>query len=282
MSFQTQHTPMRVMTWNVHGANKESQVWRLLLELKPDVALLQEVRGVPEQIQEEMAILSKVAVYKTGGPQRFSTAVLADGKIIQEINLKSEYAWVNNELSFFKGNFIACEVVLQNNERLNVVSVYSPAWPVDKDRLRGLDVSAVRLKENPDVWATEIIWSALKNTIANNESWIVGGDYNSSETFDKEWQDEHGIRFGIRGSGNKEILSRMSDLGFTECLRGYNNRIIPTFKHSSGEIAHQIDHLFVTNNVYSRLQICEAGDQSTVFGDSLSDHLPIIADFKEQ
>ncbi|MEE9224144.1 MAG: endonuclease/exonuclease/phosphatase family protein, partial [Thermoplasmata archaeon] len=133
---------MRVMTWNVHGANKESQVWRLLLEFRPDIVLLQEVQGIPEEISEEMAILSRVAIYKTGRPQRFSTAVLVDGKIIEEIKLKSEYDWVNDELSFFHGNFIACKVVLQNNERLNVVSVYSPAWPVNEERLKGIDVSA--------------------------------------------------------------------------------------------------------------------------------------------
>ena len=65
------------------------------------------------------------------------------------------------------------------------------------------------------MWATEIIWSALKNTISNKEQWIVGGDYNSSETFDKDWQDKHGIKFGIRSSGNKEILNRMHRLGFS-------------------------------------------------------------------
>ncbi len=273
---------MRVMTWNVNGANRESQVWPLLLELNPDIALLQEVRGMPEEVSEEAAILSKVAIYKTGRPQRFSTAVLVNGSIVEEINLRSEYEWVNDELSFFKGNFVACEVALENEERLNVVSVYSPAWPVDKERLKGTDVSPVRLKDNPDVWPTEIIWSALMTTVAKDEPWIVGGDYNISETFDKEWQDEHGIRFGLRGSGNREILDRMSELGFTECLRGYNDRIIPTFKHSRGEIAHQIDHLFVTTDLYSRLETCKTGDQSVIFGNSLSDHLPIIADFEER
>lgn len=282
INFNPSSMLMRVITWNFHGANKESPIWQLLLELKPDIVLLQEVGSMPGKIEEEFNVLSKVAIYKTGRPQRFNTAVLVKGKVIEEINLKSEYAWVNDELEFFKGNFIACKVELQNHKKFNVVSVYSPAWPVDKNRLKEIDVSPVKLKENPDVWATEIIWSALKNTIANNESWIVGGDYNSSETFDKEWQDEHGIKFGIRSSGNKEILVRMNKLGFTECLRKYNDKIIPTFKHSSKEIAHQIDHLFVTNNLYSRIRMCKVGDQAIVFDNSLSDHLPIIADFKEE
>jgi len=34
---------MRMITWNVHGAKRESGVWKLLLELQPDLILLQEV-----------------------------------------------------------------------------------------------------------------------------------------------------------------------------------------------------------------------------------------------
>ena len=273
---------MRIITWNVHGAKKESAVWKLLLELQPDLILLQEVGGIPEEIEKVFNVLSKLAIHKTGKLQKFSTAVLTKGEILREISLKSEYEWVNRELEFFKGNFISCVVKPRDQEPVNVVSVYSPAWPVDKDRLKGVDVSPVKLKLNPKVWPTEIIWSALKNTISNNEEWIVGGDYNISETFDKEWQDRNGVKFAIRSSGNKEILDRMYEVGFTECLRKYTNEIIPTFRHSNKEIAHQIDHLFVTSDLYSRLKNCTVGDQSIMFGKLLSDHLPIIAVFSDQ
>jgi len=273
---------MRIITWNIHGAKKESGVWKLLLQLQPDLILLQEVGGIPEEIKEIFNVLSRVAIYKTGSPQKFSTAVLTKGEIAKEIFLRSEYEWVNRELEFFKGNFISCVARLRDQEAVNVISVYSPAWPVGIDRLKGVDVSPVRLKLNAQIWGTEIIWAALKNRISDNEQWIVGGDYNISETFDKEWQEKNGVRFGIRSSGNKEILDRMYEIGFTECLRKYNDKIIPTFRHPNKEIAHQIDHLFVTNDLYSRLQRCTVGDQSIIFGNSLSDHLPIIADFSDQ
>ena len=273
---------MRIITWNVHHANKDSSVWKLLIKLQPDIILLQEVGDMPGNIKQIYDVLSKNAVKKTGEPQNFSTAVLVKGKIVKEIPLSSEYEWVNRELEFFKGNFIGCFVQPNDHEQINVVSVYSPAWPVNKNRLIGIDVAQVKLKNNPEVWPTEIIWSALKNTISDKEKWIVGGDYNISETFDKEWQDKNSKKFGIRSYGNKEILNRMNKLGFTECLRKFNKNIIPTFKHSSGEVAHQIDHLFVTNELYAELRTCEVGDQSIIFGNSQSDHLPIIADFKEK
>jgi exonuclease III len=271
---------LRVITWNIHDADTKSPVWELLLNLQPDIVLLQEVGTIPEEINKSFNVLSRVAIRKTGKPQKFSTAVLVKGRIIDEILLSSEHEWVNRELEFFKGNFIGCIVQLANQKSMKVVSVYSPAWPVSKNRLEGIDVSQVKLKLNPDVWPTEIIWSALKNTVSDNEQWIVGGDYNSCETFDKEWQDKHGKRFGIRSYGNREVLDRMYAMGFTECLREYNGgKIIPTFKHSSEAIDHQMDHLFVTNDLYSKLDKCTVGDQSIIFGMSLSDHLPIIADF---
>lgn len=273
---------MRVITWNMKGATKTSAVWKILTDLNPDIALLQEVGGIPEEIKKGFDILSRVAIKKTGVPQKFSTVVLVKGKIVKEIFLKSEYEWVNKELEFFKGNFISCVAQLINDEQINVVSIYSPAWPVNKERLKGIDVSPLKLKLNPDIWGSEIIWSALKNVVSNNEAWVVGGDYNISETFDMEWQDKNGLKFGIRSSGNKEILDRMFEIGFTECLRKYTNKIVPTFKHSRGEIVHQIDHLFVTNSLYPKLKSCIVGDQLIIFGNSLSDHLPIIANFADR
>jgi len=270
---------MKVITWNVHSANKKSPVWQYFSGLDADVALLQEVVGIPQEIKNIYNVLSRVAIYKTGKHQRFSTAVITKGTIVNEINLKSDYDWVNRELDFFIGNLVGCSVQIPNQELFNIISVYSPAWSVDRNRLTGIDVSQVKLQSNPDVWATEILWAALKKAVTKNSNWIVGGDFNSSETFDKEWQIRYGVKYGLQSSGNKEILDRMQNLGLTECLRRYNNgKIIPTFKHSSGEIAHQMDHLFVTDRLFLRINNCIAGDPITVF-DKLSDHLPIIADF---
>lgn len=263
---------MRVVSWNVRGANQNSLVWATLLDLKPDVALLQEVGEIPTNVMDEFEVKSERATRKTGGLQRFSTAVLVKGKIIDDLSLSSEYIWVNRELQYFKGNFVSCVAQPFGEKALNIVSVYSPAWPVDEKRLKGMDVSSVKLTFNDLVWPTEIIWSALSKMVTAEESWIVGGDYNASETFDTFWAG------GPRG--NKEIIDRMYALGFKECLREHNGRLIPTFKNAqNGKILHQIDHLFVTAHIYSRLHKCAVGDQSKVFGRALSDHLPIVADF---
>jgi len=272
---------MKIITWNIHGAQSNSAVWDVLLNFHPDIVLLQEVGAFPAQFADTFDIVSRPAIYKTGKPQRFSTAVLVRGKILEEVALSSEFAWVKHELEFFKGNLISCRVQPKDHEPLIAVSVYSPAWAVGRERLKEVDVSQVKTKVNPDVWVTDILWAALQNTISGNDTWVVGGDCNSCETFDRDWQKRNKRRFSIRSSGNAEMLERMSRLGFAECLRKANDdSIIPTFRHSTGSVDHQLDHLFVSNGLFSKLEKCSVGDQAIIFGKSLSDHLPIIADFR--
>lgn len=204
------------------------------------------------------------------------------GKVLEETALSSDYPWVDHELEFFKENLVSCRVQLTNRPPMTVISVYSPAWPIIAGRLKGGDVSHISTKTTGEVWCADVLWAALQHTITDHETWIVGGDFNSSETSDVEWQERNHRVFGIRNAGNAKMLERMRGLGFTECLRQYNvGRIVPTFRHSRGEIEHQIDHLFVSNDFYSQLERCSVGDQAIVFGKLLSDHLPIIADFRE-
>jgi exonuclease III len=272
---------MRIMTWNIHGAKKSSSAWDFVLDLQPDIALLQEVGSSPEQFTKEFDGVCRPAIFKNGKPQRFCTGVFVKGMILKEITLSSSHEWINHELDFFKGNLVSCRVQSINRLPITVVSVYSPAWPINADSLEGVDVSQISTKMSGAVWCADTLWAGLQKAITDSETWVVGGDFNSSETFDVEWQAKNNRVFGIRSSGNAKMLQRMRDLGLTECLRQYNGgTIIPTFRHSKGEIEHQIDHLFVSNGFYSRLEKCTVGDQAIIFGKSLSDHLPIIADFR--
>ena len=102
---------------------------------------------------------------------------------------------------------------------------------------------------------------------------VVGGDFNSSETFDTLW------RGGPRG--NVEVMQRMNALGLRDCLRTFRGRLTPTFAHSTGTLIHQLDHLYVTRRLLDRLVQCDVGSAERVFGTvpSLRDHLPIVADF---
>jgi endonuclease/exonuclease/phosphatase family metal-dependent hydrolase len=133
-----------------------------------------------------------------------------------------------------------------------------------------VDTSPVKLKLDPDVWVGDILWAGLKHQITSDDPWLIGGDFNLSETFD--WRPK-----GPRG--NKEFLDRMADLGLVECLRKITGCVTPTFRNTDGQaVKHQLDHLFVTRQLAHALTGCSIGSQERVFS-GLSDHLPVIADF---
>jgi hypothetical protein len=74
----------------------------------------------------------------------------------------------------------------------------------------------------------------------------------------------------------------MSDLGFVECLRQSQGKLVPTFRNpSDGKVIHQMDHLFVSGSLATKLTCCATGEHARVFDAKLSDHLPIVADFSE-
>ena len=176
---------MRVITWNCRNATAKSRVWDYLLELAPDVALLQEVRGLPQHVMNDYAAIQHYPVCKDGVPQRFTTAVLVRGSIGDPIPLTSSFPSVNAELQHFVGNLVGVELKPDRGPRIKAVCVYSPAWPVDRGRLSGVDVTGVRLKQSRDVWVADLLWAALASDKPQPDAyWVIGGDFNLCETFD--------------------------------------------------------------------------------------------------
>lgn len=82
--------------------------------------------------------------------------------------------------------------------------------------------------------------------------------------------------------GNREFMDRINALGFHDCLRMFQGKLTPTFRTPrGGTIVHQLDHLYVTPVLFSRLRWCDVGDAERILEPRpmLSDHLSIVADF---
>ena len=60
---------MRVITWNVRRAKADDVAWEMLLDMEPDIALLQEVSIFPPTITSSFDVKFESAVGKTGKPQ---------------------------------------------------------------------------------------------------------------------------------------------------------------------------------------------------------------------
>ena len=270
---------MKVLIWNVNGATDTSRVWDYILEVDPDIALLQEVRLMPVNITTVYNQISLPGVKRDGGTQQFSTVVLAKKVELQPKSLSSSHTWVNKKLKQYDGNLTYVSVAI-SGEVYNIVSVYSPAWELDTGDLTQEERDMVQLESQSKIFLTEVLWSSLKQTMNDGENWIVGGDFNSSETFDKSWQKANGVRYGLQSNGNREIIERMNSLGLFDGVREYYGEIVPTYKAvRSNEFLHQMDHMYVSKPMLETLLECSVGDTKLVLEEKLSDHLPIVAKF---
>lgn len=264
---------MRVLTWNCRRASARHPLWAHLLTLAPDIALLQEVGALPADVLATYSVRSEHPPTRRGTPQRFTTALLVRGHIGTRLVLRSAIPWVDAQLAHFAPNLLALEVQPDHGQPVVAVSTYSPAWPVTHQAYEGQDVTEVKLPENPEIWVSDLLVPALRSMLSQSSlPWIIAGDFNACETFDR-WKG------GLRG--NARWLGRMADLGLVECLRTRTGRLTPTFRRPGHEAPScQIDHLFTSSSLAADLCECATGDAREVFEGNLSDHLPIVATFR--
>ena len=264
---------MKVLTWNVKYASSNSAAWAFLKHEAPNIALLQEVTKLPDWILDTYNNHQVYPLFFSGHRAKFSTVILSIWPIRNARFLNSTLDWVNDIHCTRRGWILECETIPENGELIRLVSVHSPAFPVPTETLEGIDISSIQLKNNPDLWFTEILWSLLSNASINDRvPWIVGGDFNTSVLFDKP-----------KDRGNRVVIKRMNELGLTDCLSHYEGKFVPTFRHSRGSIIHQLDYCYVSKPLMNRFVHSHVPDQSEIFGNGqskmLSDHLPIICEF---
>jgi len=216
---------------------------------------------------------ASMAIKKDDTPQHFNTAILVKGHVGEPILLSAPTEWMAKELKRFEGNLVTGQVVSDNGSTVKAISVYSPAWEIERTRVSMYDLSEITLPTASGIWLADILWASLKHMKPSaNEPWIIAGDFNLSETFDT-WR--------VGKQSNRAYLQRMRELGLTECLRESQGQLTPTFRNSTrgNPVMHQMDHLFVTKVLADNLASCYTGEKDIVFGERLSDHLPIIANF---
>lgn len=266
---------LKILTWNMKcGGSPEA--WDYLFDLKPDVALLQEA-AIPEGIEEKYTVFHRLALSRSGRNQPWGSAVLVDCRLRatgEELRPRSR-PWISTGLEKFGGSFVAADVATPQGN-IFFLSCHSPAWnlPVADYGIPKAAQDEIRGSASPnDIWGTDFIWEYLRDELAGDRQFVVGGDFNCSVIFDETW-----------GSGNQEFIDSMASLGLVDCVRKYhpNPRSTPTFKNpKGGKVEHQLDYLWTTAAVAARLRNCEVGSKE-VFERKLSDHLPIIASLSRE
>ena len=264
---------LRVVTWNCRRASTTSHLWDYLLELNPDIALLQDFGSIPKRVLDAYAhAANRRSPAADRAPRHMSGVLLRAGTAL-DLDLPAPAEWVAQELDTWAEYFTAKVVTLPSGAILRVMSVYSPAFPVDRARMELVDTAGIQLTQNRDVWGTELMWATLKAMdVGADDPFLVGGDLNSSESLD--WS-------ASKPRGNLEVMERMNALGCRDCLRAFTGQLTPTFRSPRGELIHQLDHLYATAPLSGSLTQCRLGSAERVLqsNPSLSDHLPIVADF---
>ncbi len=263
---------MKVLSWNVNGAGRSnSRLWDAFCREDPDIALLQELGGLPSCVENRYCCHLVRPRYFHGGFARFHTAILSKWPLETSSFLSSRLDWVNAIQGKQRGWLVEGQIAGDTGDQFHVVSVHSPAWPIPRESLKGVDATEIKLENNPDVWFTEILWSLLSEAHAGDRSnWIVAGDFNSSILFDKP-----------RDRGNCEIVKRMNHLGLVDGLGHHQQARVPTFRHSSGSVNHQLDYCYLSKPMLKRLVRATVLTEREVFGPEprLSDHLPVLCEF---
>lgn len=262
---------MKILTWNVRKASASSKaLWNIVRLADPDIALLQELKSVPNWIKDQFHTSIVAPKYFSGTLAPFSNAVLAKWPIQLESSLSSSLGWVNS-IHQQTGWLLACQVEQSPTQIFRVICVHSPAFPIPKEQYKDYDVTGIKLPTNPSLWFTEILWSLLKDSMKGKVSnWIVGGDFNTSVLFDQP-----------KDKGNGKVICRLNQLGLTDCLKYHLGKSVPTFRTPVGSFRHQLDYCYVSNSLLKRLKAAWVLSDAEVFGREkmLSDHLPIICEF---
>lgn len=263
---------MKVVSWNLRRAGESSAAWEILRDIDADVMLLQEVGGYPKDLFAHHDSVVAQPSTKSGKKQKFQTLILSRYQLEQKSSLTCGTPWVLKELDNFSGNIVVSSAQVTSKRTLNLVNVYSPAWPIPEAHLEGIDYSDLQLTNNPHLYCTELLWALLRDTFPDSTgNWLIGGDFNSSVLFDK---------WGAKPRGNQQTIDRMNSIGLFDCVSAFFGKPIPTFRNVRGKkVVHQLDYLYADSELIKNIQAASVIDNQNIFEDSISDHLPIVTDF---
>ncbi len=267
---------MRVVTWNMaywSHRQRHDAAWRwVLAELRPDVLLCQEA-VVPEWVAAEYAVVWSRAY--EGGRQPWGTGIVTrlrctpcrvphlDGwftALPSSVPEKNEMAGIHRA----DGWLATARIQVPDLDlEMLVASVHSPSYPIEKERLTGIDVTEMKLKKNPDLWFLDVLFFFLKGQLG--ASFVVGGDFNYSRLLDVTLGGER---------GNNEFFDRVAAEGFVSLHRLFHNGDERTFFHPQ-RAHHQLDYLYADAPVAAHATGCFVGPVT-----EYSDHAPLVADLR--
>ena len=101
---------------------------------------------------------------------------------------------------------------------------------------------------------------------------LIAGDFNMDRRMD---DNPTGSVFAIKNTyPHNNFFNAIEDMGFHDCMRKFHSRPVQTHRNARSDYPWELDHMFVTEGLYSKLIKIDV-----VGAETLSDHDPIIAEF---
>lgn len=253
---------MKIASWNINSIKvRLPNVTTWLKKNKPDVLLMQELKGIEENFPfkdfEKLGYQAAVAGQKT-----YNGVAILSKHTIKDV-LKGLPGDKKDE----QARYIEATI-----EGLRIASVYTPNGnPVDSDKFN------YKLK-----WLDRL-YRHVGKMIENETPFVLGGDYNviphASDCHDpKAWADDALFRLESR-----EKLRAILNLGVTDAFRALHTEphayTFWDYQGGAWQKDHgiRIDHILLSPQTADRLVKCEI-DRAPRGQDKASDHTPIIAE----
>lgn len=94
---------------------------------------------------------------------------------------------------------------------------------------------------------------------------IIGGDFNASIQFDRQQ----------KGESHRILFERVENFGLLNCIKKFHAQPVQTYRHKTSNEQWQLDYLFLSEKLESKLKNCLVIEDSKIL--NLSDHNPVIA-----
>lgn len=251
---------MKIISWNMARAIRpkgmDTDPWTVLETLNPDIALLQEAKVPPSTFGGHFHMVNT--------NRGWGTAIWSKYPFSWTGNFPNGSESLNEKIKEALAGYVASAVIgLSSSCSLSVTSVHAYPAAVKKQYLEDFPIESVKLPSESNVWPGDLIWWSTRFLPSEGGSFILGGDWNTSLLFDKV--------YGPRG--NAEFFARMRDTGWYTAMKKFHETEVQTY-YSPGKGPYQLDHVFLTSDLYDGLKTAEVLPTPKVL--STSDHAPIV------
>lgn len=267
---------MKVVSWNLAWVtpgyrDKQDDAWRYLVdELRPDLALLQEVGRIPDFVSDNFRVVAPQERASTAATWWSSVIIGRPDISLEEIPTAQIGNWVDGPLLY---GYIATGRIVLGDEPVFVASVHAPPRAVEEDSpdIPNEDLEAMRLeplgskRRRAKVWYSDLAFEALDRYLTKGQRFLIGGDWNTARLFDN---------FSTYPPTGTAFFVRARERGWHDC-HGEENEERTLLK--PGTRPYQLDHMFCDRQAAKKLASCRVLGEPEIA--ELSDHAPLVAHF---